>query len=263
MTRSLTAFLVSSLTVAAAQKAAAGAADAANDHVLVLHDSSAVSLKDVLGVFESKLGVPAQQAMPLVQKINAEGSAVVLMGPETTCKKIAALFEEVKMKATVRPKTEADVPKAPPGEYAGSEVAELDTAQFKQAFSGTTPHLVAFFAPWCGPCKAMVPEFKGAARQLAGSGVSVGAVDCEANREVAQMLSIQGYPTVAFVVDGKQTVYKGPRTAMEISGWARQQMTAYKVKSAVSGVINGAKAGVSKLLRSKVLANQPAAAAAA
>ena len=166
------------------------------------------------------------------------------------------------MKATVRPKTEADVPKAPPGEYAGSEVAELDTAQFKQAFRGSTPHLVAFSAPWCGHCKTLVPEFKGAARQLAGSGVAVSYVNCDAHKEVPQMLSIRGYPTVAFVVDGKHTVYKGPRTAMEISAWARQQMTAYRVKSAVSGVINGAKAGLSKLVKSKVLASQPAAAPA-
>ena len=191
------------------------AQEAGAEHALVLHDSSEVSLKAVLGVFEQKLGVPAQQAMPLVEKINAEGSAVVLFGPEASCKKIAALFEEVKMKATVRPKTEADVPKAPPGEYAGSEVAELDTAQFKQAFRGSTPHLVAFSAPWCGHCKTLVPEFKGAARQLAGSGVAVSYVNCDAHKEVPQMLSIRGYPTVAFVVDGKHTVYKGPRIQSE------------------------------------------------
>jgi len=257
MARSLTAGLLLLCARAAAQE---------NDHVLVLHDSSEASLKEVLGVFEQKLGVPAQQAMPIAQKINAEGSAVVLMGPEASCKQIAALFEEVKMKATVRPKTEADMPKAPPGEYANSEVAELDTAQFKQAFSGTTPHLVAFSAPWCGHCKTMVPEFKGAARQLAGSGVTVGAVNCDANKEVAQMLSIRGYPTVAFVAGGKHTVYQGPRTAMEISSWARQQMTAYRVKSAVSGVISSAKAGavgLSKLVKSKVLASQAVAAPSA
>ena len=64
-------------------------------------------------------------------------------------------------------------------------------------------------------------------------------------------------------LDGKHTVYKGPRTAMEISAWARQQMTASRVKSAVSGVSTGAKAGLSKLVKSKVLASQPAAAPAA
>ena len=95
------------------------------------------------------------------------------------------------MKATVREKQEGDVPKAPPGEYEGSDVAQLDAAQFKsQVMNGEKPHLVAFYAPWCGPCRAMVPEFKQAAKQLARSGVAVAAVDCDAHKEVAQMMRI-------------------------------------------------------------------------
>ena len=69
------------------------AAAAAPEYVLVLHDSAEVSLKDVLGVFKESLGVSEAQSMPLVQRINEQGSSVVLMGPEATCQKIAALFE--------------------------------------------------------------------------------------------------------------------------------------------------------------------------
>ena len=71
---------------------AAFAADAP-EYVLELHDSPDVSAKDVVGVFQEKLGVSPAQSMPLVQRISESGSSVVLMGPEVTCQKIAAFFE--------------------------------------------------------------------------------------------------------------------------------------------------------------------------
>ena len=197
------------------------------------------------------------------------------------------------MKTTVREKQEGDVPKAPPGEYEGSAVAQLDADQFKsQVIGGDKPHLVAFYAPWCGPCRAMVPEFKQAAKQLARSGVTVAAVDCDAHKEVwrtdyplwrtgcgsgamavsliltpgltkslsyqvARMMQIQGYPTVGFVQAGKVTLYKGPRKAQDIAQFASQQATAARLKAAVSGVasgvVNGAKQAASKLGLSKLV----------
>ena len=197
------------------------------------------------------------------------------------------------MKTTVREKQEGDVPKAPPGEYEGSAVAQLDADQFKsQVMGGDKPHLVAFYAPWCGPCRAMVPEFKQAAKQLARSGVTVAAVDCDAHKEVwrtdyplwrtgcgsgamavsliltpgltqslsyqvARMMQIQGYPTVGFVQAGKVTLYKGPRKAQDIAQFASQQATAARLKAAVSGVasgvVNSAKQAASKLGLSKLV----------
>ena len=193
--------------------------------------------------------------MPIIQRISEQGSSVVLMGPEQSCEQIAEFFKEVKMTTTVRPKQEGDFPK-PKGEYEGSEVQQLDAAAFKQALNGATPTLVAFSAPWCGHCKTMVPEFKAAAKNLLRAGVAVGAVDCDANKEVAQMMGIRGYPTVAFVANGKSTIYQGPRTSQAFSDFARQQATVAKLKAAVSGVaagvVSGAKAGLSKLGLSKI-----------
>ena len=45
------------------------------------------------------------------------------------------------------------------------------------------------------PRRQMVPEFKKAATKLKGSGVKVAAVNCDAERELAQQLGIKGFPT--------------------------------------------------------------------
>merc|ERR1719393_624379 len=242
--------LVSTLTAA---QQAPGATNS-QDFVLVLHDSADATLKDLLAVFKEKLGVQESSAMPLVQRINDKGSAVVLMGPEASCKMIAEHFHAIKIPTTVRLKQEGDVPKAPPGEYEGSEVVQLDASEFKsQVFGGDKPYLVAFYAPWCGPCRAMVPQFKQAARQLARSGVSVGAVDCDTHKEVAQMMNIRGFPTVAFVFKGQVTLYNGPRDAAAMTAFATQQLTVVRLKSAVAGVVQGAKATLSKIGLSKLV----------
>ena len=63
-------------------------------HVLVVHDSDTVVLKDVLEVF-AKLQVTQQQAMPIIQRINEKGSCVVVEANEPACRKVSALFEAI------------------------------------------------------------------------------------------------------------------------------------------------------------------------
>ena len=74
--------------------------------------------------------------------------------------------------------------------------------------------IVEFYAPWCGHCKALAPEYEKAASILNGI-VKVVAVDATQNEKLSQQYQIQGFPSIKiFGADKKAPIdYQGPRTA--------------------------------------------------
>lgn len=90
------------------------------------------------------------------------------------------------------------------------------------------PILLMFYAPWCGHCKAMKPEFASAATELKGSAVLAGMdVDNMEAYPVRQVFNITGFPTVIYFEEGqKKFDYKGPRTKDGIVAWMKDPQEA-------------------------------------
>jgi thioredoxin 1 len=77
-----------------------------------------------------------------------------------------------------------------------------DAAFEKDVLNSDLPVLVDFWAPWCGPCKAMGPTIDALATEYAGK-IRIGKMNTDENPATAMRYQVRGIPTLLLFKGGK------------------------------------------------------------
>lgn len=86
------------------------------------------------------------------------------------------------------------------------------------------PWFIKFYAPWCGHCKAMAPNWQGMARQMKGS-LNIGEVNCDVEKRLCKDVKVRAYPTILFFRGGERIEYDGLRGLGDLISFANKAVS--------------------------------------
>lgn len=104
-----------------------------------------------------------------------------------------------------------------------SAVLVLTSTNFTKTIKSNNLMLVEFYAPWCRHCKALEPEFEGAARSLLSYNIPLAKVDGPEEKSLADEYSVQGYPTLIVFRNGRSFEFKGRRDQAGMVEYMKEQ----------------------------------------
>ena len=109
-----------------------------------------------------------------------------------------------------------------------THVVVLTAANFSSFLAATRHVMVEFYAPWCGHCQELAPDYAAAASHLAAhhsqSHLALSKVDATEDTDLAHKYDVQGFPTILFFIDGVPKDYNGARTKDAIVEWINKKL---------------------------------------
>ncbi|KAG7508674.1 disulfide-isomerase A6 isoform X2 [Solea senegalensis] len=119
---------------------------------------------------------------------------------------------------------------------ASDDVVELTVSNFhREVIQSDSLWLIEFYAPWCGHCQSLAPDWKKAATALKGI-VKVGAVDADQHKSLGGQYGVRGFPTIKIfgANKNKPEEYQGGRSSQAIVDGAMNALRSL-VKDRLSG----------------------------
>ncbi|PGG96754.1 protein disulfide-isomerase domain [Blastomyces parvus] len=107
---------------------------------------------------------------------------------------------------------------------AESDVHVLTKDTFNDFMKSNDLVMAEFYAPWCGHCKALAPEYEIAATELKEKNIALAKIDCTAEGDLCQEHGVEGYPTLK-IFRGLENVkpYNGARKSGAITSFMTKQ----------------------------------------